>query len=283
MVHIESKLLGIMVAVALCFAFFVIPPVHAGEPDQTIGGINPNHYVCVDEQNRVVDLDSDAVTVNSDGTATFDPDKTVDLDDLKGECKEKEDELNENLTVTLVRQSRVEGFVVEFHLDPGAPGGWRGVFSRDVPVVIFGPGFEVFQGSDKDGSFYFDNLGAGPVTFNLRLPPDAHAINPNVTVVTNGFFNTTSGIYLGFYRGDMPGPDFETIVSPDGVPLAPANFTFEDLEGSNDALNDLTGMPNVGGVLSTQPSIYTISLAVVVLLALPIAGVLKLRRARFKD
>jgi hypothetical protein len=67
------------------------------------------------------------------------------------------------------------------------------------------------------------------------------------------------------------------------VPLAPANFTFEDLEGSNDALNDLTGMPNVGGVLSTQPSIYTISLAVVVLLALPIAGVLKLRRARFKD
>jgi hypothetical protein len=148
-----------------------------------------------------------------------------------------------------------------------------------VPVVISGPGFEVAKGSDKDGSFYFDNLGAGPVTFNLRLPPDAHPINPNVTVVTNGFFNTTSGIYLAFYRGDVA-PDIETIITPDGVPLPPANFTFEDLEGSNDFLNDLTGMPNVGGVLPRQTSIFSTILAVIVLIALPIAGVLKLRRSR---
>ena len=283
MAHFYGKPFGIIVAGALLLAFVFTSPTQAGEPDKTVGGINPNHYVCVDSENKVVDLDNDAVTVNSDGTATFDEDKTVDLNKLKGECKDKEDELNENLSIELVRQSRVEGYVVEFHSDPSAPGGWRGVFSRDVPVVLSGPGFEVFKGSDKDGSFYFDNLGAGPITFNLRLPPDAHSINPNVTVVTNGFFNTTSGIYLGFYRGDMLPPDITTIVTPDGVPLPAANFTFEDLEGSNDSLSDLTGMPSVGGVLPRQLSIYTVALAVIILVVLPVAGVLKIRRTRSEN
>jgi hypothetical protein len=266
-----------MAALALLLTFVIPTPGQAGDPDKTIGGINPNLYVCMDSEGKVVDVDHDAVTGDGD-SVVYDPEKTVDLNKLKDECKEKEDELNIDLRVDLAHQSRVEGFVVEFHPDPAAPGGWRGVFSRDVPVVISGPGFEAFKASDKDGSFFFDNLGAGPVTFNLRLPPDAHALNPNVTVVTNSFLNTTSGIYLGFYRGDMQPPDVTTITSPDGVPLAPANFTFEDLEGSDDTLNDLTGMPSVGGVLPRQISLVSVVLAVILVIVLPAAGLLKLRR-----
>ncbi len=279
MKRLYRRSFGIIVAVALFLPTFFATPTLAGEPDKTVGGINPNHYVCVDSENKIVDLDSDAFSGEGD-TAIFDEDITVDLDELEEECEEAEDELDENLTITLIRQSRVEGYVVEFHQDPSAVGGWQGVFSRDVPVVISGPGFEVFKASEKDGSYYFDNLGAGPVTFNLRLPADAHALNPNVTVVINGFFNTTSGIYLGFYRGEMSPPDITVIAAPDGVPLPPANFTFEDLEGSDDSLENLTGMPSVGGVLPRRQSLYIIGLAIALLVILPLAGVLKLQRPR---
>ncbi len=282
MTHFYSKSLGLVVAFALLLTLIVVTPIYAGDPDKTVGGVDVTHYVCVDSQHRVVDLDNDAATLNSDGTLTYDPEKTVDLEKLKGECKEAEDDFNENFTIELVQQSRIEGYVVEFHPDGGAPGGWRGVFSRDVPVVISGPGFEVFKGSEKDGFFYFDNLGAGPVTFNLRLPPDAHPINPNITVVTNGFALVTTQIYLGFYRGDMTSPDAETIAAPDGIPLPPGNYTFEDCEvyASDSDTCTYTGMPSVGGVLPKQTSIFSVALAVILLIALPLAGVVKLRRSR---
>jgi hypothetical protein len=281
MTHFYYRRLGVGVVFTLILTLFLVTPTWAGDPDTTVGGINPNHYVCLTEDNKVVDLENDAVTVSDDDTVTFDPDKTVDLNKLKDECKDEEDERDEDLKVDVARQSRLEGYVFEFHPDPSAPGGWLGVRSQDVPVVITGPGFEVFKGSDKDGSFYFDNLGAGPVTFNLRLPADAHALNPNITVWTDGFLTVTSGIYLAFYRGDMPPPDLEAIQSPDGVPLPPANFTFENVDGSGTfSLNELTGMPSVGGVLAKQPSIFTIGLALVIVVALPIVGILKLRRAR---
>jgi hypothetical protein len=279
MTQFYIKSAGFTIAVALCLTFISDQPAWAGEPDKTIGGINPNHYACVDSNDNIVDLDNDAFEGDGD-TATFDEDIEVDLDDLKGECKDAEDDLDEDLTVTLIRQSRVEGYVVEFHQDPSAPTGWQGVFSRDVPVVISGPGFEVFKGSEKDGSYYFDKLGAGPVTFNLRLPADAHALNPNVTVITTGFYNTTSGIYLGFYRGDMSPPDITIVGAPDGVPLPPANFTFDLEDSDGDSLSDLTGMPSVGGVLPPQQPFYIIALAIILLVILPLAGVLKLRRNR---
>jgi hypothetical protein len=280
MAHSVGKPLGVVVALALLLTFMVTPPIKAGDPDKTIGGINPNHYVCVNSEGEIVDLDNDAID-GEGSSATFDLDKTIDLDELEEEC----DEQGEDFEVELIRRSRLEGYVVEFHLDPGAPGGWRGVFSRDVPVFITGPGFEVFKGSDKDGSFYFDNLGAGPVTFNLRLPPDAHQINPNVTVVTDGLPNTTSGIYLGFYRGEVAPPDVEALVAPDGVPLPPANFIFDEFIASDtDPFSGVvSGMPDVGGVLPRQPSIYTIALAVVVLVTLSVAGVLKLRQTRSEN
>lgn len=284
MAHFYHKPFDIIVAGALFLTLVFTPPTQAGDPDKTVGGVDPNHYVCVDDNHLVVDLESDAAT-ESGGTLFFDLTKTVNLEELKEECEEAEDDFNENLSIELVQQSRVEGYVIEFHPDPSAPGGWRGVFSRDVPVVLSGPGFEVFKGSEKDGFFYFDRLGAGPVTFNLRLPPDAHPINPNITVVTNGFALVTTRIYLGFYRGDMPAPDPEAIAAPDGIQLPPGNYTFEDCEFSADNPDECTstGMPSVGGVLPQQPSIYTIALAVVILVMLPVAGVLKIRRARSEN
>jgi hypothetical protein len=279
MTQFRNKSAGIIVALALSLTFVFAPPVIAGDPDKTIGGIDVNHYVCAADDHKVVDLDSDAVS-DEGGTLFFDPDKTVDLEKLKGECEEAEEALDINLSVELVRQTRIEGYVYEFHPDPAAPGGWRGVPSSDVLVIASGPGFEIFWASEKDGFFYFDNLGAGPVTFNLRLPPDAHSINPNVTVVTDGFADVTSGVYLAFYRGDMSPPDVSVIVAPNGVPLPPANFTFEAVEGGDHDLSNLTGMPSVGGVLPSRQSIYITALAFVLLIILPAAGVLKLRRTR---
>jgi hypothetical protein len=282
MAYFYRKLLALSLAITLLLTLVFTSVTHAGDPDKTVGGVDVNHYVCASADHLVVDLENDAF--EGEGTElTFDSEIQVDLEKLKGECEEAEDDFNENFTIEPVQQSRLEGLVVEFHQDPGAPGGWRGVFSQDVPVVIIGPGFEAFKASEKDGSFYFDFLGAGPVTFNLRLPGDAHPINPNVTVVTDGFNDVTSGIYLGFYRGDMPPPDIETIVSPDGVPLPPANFTFEVEEGSDDPLANLTGMPSVGGVLPRQTSLFSVALAVILLITLPAAGILTLRRSRSEN
>lgn len=280
MTQFYGKSAGIIVAVALLLATVLATPALAGDPDKTVGGIDVNHYVCAAENHLVVDLDSDAAT-ESDGTLFFDRTKTVNLEELKEECEEAEEALDINLTVEPVRQTRIEGYVYEFHPDPSATGGWRGAPSRDVPVIASGPGFEIFWGSEDDGFFYFDNLGAGPVTLNLRLPPDAHPINPNVTVVTDGFAEITSGVYLGFYRGDMPPPDTAAILAPNGAPLPPANFTFDITEEGGDvSLTNLTGMPSVGGVLSPRQSLYITALAIVLLIVLPVAGVLKLRRTR---
>jgi hypothetical protein len=287
MAHLYGRPLGIIGAVALVLTLVFTSPAQAGEPDKTVGGVDVNHYVCAAADHRIVDLENDAFSSTSDigGLLTFDPDKTVDLEKLKDECKEAEDDYNLNFNIEAVQQSRVEGYVIEFHPDPSAPGGWLGVFSRDVPVVIFGPGFEVSKGSEKDGFFYFDSLGAGPVTFNLRLPPDAHPINPNITVVTNGFALVTTRIYLGFYRGDGPAPDPEAIVSPDSVQLPPGNYTFEDCQAdsSDSTTCSYTGMPSVGGVLPRQTSLFSIVLAVILVITLPAAGILTLRRSRFEN
>lgn len=277
MAYSKRKSVSVMAALALLLTFVITSPSQAGDPDKTIGGINPNHYVCVNDKGEIIDLDNDAVSGDGD-SVSFDLEKTIDLNKLEEECDDADNETEGDFDLELIRRSRLEGYVVEYHPDPGAPGGWRGVFSRDVPVFMTGPGFEVFKGSDKDGSFYFDNLGAGPVTFNLRLPADAHPTNPNVTVVTDGLPNTTSGIYLGFYRGDVPPPDVEGLTGPDGVPLPLANYTYDFAESDADSFYEGSGMPSVGGVLPRQISLVSIVLAVVLLIALPTAGVLKVCR-----
>lgn len=279
MTHLYNRFLGLGVALAFLLTFVMANPAYAGDPDKTVGGIDVNHYVCVTDDHLVVDLDNDAAT-ESNGTLYYDRTKTVNFEKLKEECKEAEEFFDINLSLEPVRQTRIEGYVYEFHPDPSAPGGWRGVASRDVPVVASGPGFEIFWGSEDNGFFYFDYLGAGPITFNLRLPPDAHQINPNVTIITDGFADVTSGIYLGFYRGEMPPPDLTTISAPDGVPLPPANFTFDLTEEEDASLANVTGMPSVGGVLPRETSIFSIALAVILLIALPLAGAVRIRRSR---
>lgn len=248
-------------------------PARAGDPDKTVGGIDPNHYICATSDHLFIDFDSDAF--NSDGT--LNPDLEVDLEQLKDDCAHFRDEFGAR--VELFRQSRIEGYVFEFHPDPNASGGWLGVASRDVPVVVSGPGFEVFKGSEKDGSYYFDYLGAGPVTLNLRLPPDAHPLNPNITVTTSGF-NEKTVVPLGFYRGDTPPEDITALRLPAGVTsssvLPEGDMIYEDVKL-------MMGMPAVGGVLPPGRPLATVALAIIVLAVLPAAGILKLRQRRSNE
>jgi hypothetical protein len=282
----EQMFMKTIVAVLGCaflLAVVTLTPARAGDPDKTVGGVDPNHYICATADHLFIDFDSDAF--NPDGT--LNPDLEVDLEQLEDDCDRFRDSLGAR--VEFFRQTRIEGFVFEYHPDPNAPGGWQAVASRDVLVVASGPGFEIFWGSEKDGFYYFDYLGAGPVTLNLRLPPDAHPLNPNITVVTTGFSQKWI-IPLGFYRGDTPPDDVEALRLPAGVTslslLIPGDTIYEDpfllVDNTTGRIVE-GGMPNVGGILPSDQSVSTIVLAVVVLMVLPTAGILKLRQRRSKE
>ncbi|MBN1218541.1 MAG: hypothetical protein JXM69_06425 [Anaerolineae bacterium] len=258
-------------------------PARAGDPDDTVGPANPNHLVCVEEGTHLwVDMDNDAF----DYTGTYDPDAEVDAERLKKECEETEELLRSwgihiRLTVEYFRQTRVEGYVFEFHQDPNGPGGWTAVRSQSVPVVASGPGFEVIWSSEKDGLYFFDTFGAGPITLNLRLPPDAHPINPDIIVMSRGFDETWE-VDLAFYRGDIPPQDVEELRLPaDHIRhrLIPGDTIIE----IDEETGEFNYLPNVGGVLPQGTSRATIALAAVVLIALPAVGILKLRKKRAED
>jgi hypothetical protein len=267
----------------LCWLGLVnITPAQAGDPDKTVGPGDPTHLVCVEKNSHLfVDLDSDAFSYSG----VYNPDIKVDPERVKSDCKEAEKLLKSNghqieLVVEYGRQSRIEGFVFEFHPDPAAPGGWLAVPSQSVPVVASGPGFEVFWGSEKDGSFYFNNLGEGPVTLNLRLPPDAHSINPNITIMSDGFVQTWK-VQLAFYRGDVPPDDFEALRLPLGYAynaLIPGD-TIIDI----DKYGGYSYMPSVGGILPPNRPISILVLAGMVLITLPTVGFIALRRKRAED
>ena len=250
-------------------------PALAGDPDDTIGGINPNYYVCVDEDDGdLIDLDSDAVDIEGD-TIIFNPDNDdVDLAELERDCDDEDGEL------TLFRQTRIEGYVYEFHpKDPRNPAEseWFATPSRDVLVVATGISFEIFWASEDNGFFYFDNLGAGPITLNLRLPPDARPLNPDVVIESTSFKETWTA-RLGFYRGDVGPEDIAELRTPDGSPLPLGDTRYEGtVEGG------ITSMPNVGGVLPQDPSLATLILAAVVLVVLPVVSFFKLQQNRFID
>jgi hypothetical protein len=176
------------------------------------------------------------------------------------------------------RQTRIEGYVFEFHPDPNSTGGWMAVRSRDVPIFATGPSFEVMAGSEKDGFYHFNNFGAGPITLNLRLPPDAHPINPNITVMSTSFDEAWE-VDLGFYRGDIPPEDIEALRLPADHrrgALLPADTLIE--------MDEKTGlisyMPSVGEVLPPSQSFSILVLAGAILVILPIAGILTLQRKR---
>jgi hypothetical protein len=262
-------------------------PVQAGDPDDTIGPPNNNLLVCATADHLVFPLDSDAFGGEVDGEATslseFDPDKKVDAQRLENDCEEADELLKDigldfNLRVEYLRQTRIEGYVFEFHPNPGAPGGWMAVPSRDVPVVASGPGFEIVWGSEKDGQYFFDYLGAGPITLNLRLPPGAHPINPDIIVMSRSFLDTWD-VDLGFYRGDYPPPHVDEISLPPEYPrskLVPADTIIEVDEDTG----QIVMMPNVGGVLPLEQPVATITLAALLLIILPAAGIHRVRRQR---
>lgn len=269
------------IILALLLIGYVVSPAQAGDPDDTIGPVNPNLFFCLDDEGFVVSVDSDASggAIDSEGTRlSFDETVEVDLDQLKEDCEEAEDALNINLRVDLLRQTDIEGVVYEFYRDPGRSrpgvGVWMGTPARDVLVVATGITFEIFWGSEKDGSYFFRNLGAGPITLNLRLPPDAHPINPNITIMSTSFAETWR-VPLGFYRGDEAPGEFDTFILPTGEVLPAANTLFDDV-GLDGSL--LGGMPNVGGVLPKEGSAALLLVAGLVLLLLPIAGIAKLKR-----
>ncbi len=274
----KFKMFLLLLAVLFLPALATTTPVQAGEPDDTIGPPNNNLLECYNESTgESIELENDAF--DAGGGTIFNPDLEVDVEQLEKECEEYGEDRDIKTGLRYVQATRIEGYVFEFHPNPAAPGGWMAAPSRDVPVAASGPGFEIVWGSEKDGLYFFDDLGAGPVTLNLRLPPGAHPINPNITVMSRSFFETWD-VDLAFYRGDMPPPEnVDELVLPANYPrsrLIPADTIIEIDEDTGQT----TYMPNVGGVLPLEQPLATIALAAIVLIALPTAGILTLRRKR---
>jgi len=299
------------------FAFLLVAsnffPVQAGEPTGKVGPINPTMFRCVDEDDdgKLIELPqitdmvkNDPSTENSRCTSTTDSDFGFDTKDgpqlagfiegLKDECE------GEGGILEPIADTRIEGYVYEFHPDINNPGEWFPVPSRDVPVIAKGIDFEVFWGTGEDGYYYFPNgMGAGPIIVTLRLPPDAHVINPNVVINSTGLEETWT-VFLGFYRGDMEPPDVTQLRTPDGNFLPFTTLT--DLEilsqcgymnlpiVAKEVLPELpppgapgdgtVEMPNVGGILTQDRPGAITALAVTLAILLPTAGLFKLGQRR---
>ena len=264
-------------ATLLLLGTILIMPVQAGEPDWTIQPGDKNFLVCANPAHLVFPIDSDAFVSGGEVTEfDFDPDKDVDAKRLETDCEDINDRYEDELSVEFLQQTRIEGYVFEFHPNPDAPGGWMAVPSRDVPVVASGPGFEIVWGSEKDGQYFFNNFGAGPIALDLRLPRDAHPINPNIIVMSRSFSEIWT-VDLAFYRGDYPPPNVEEISLPPQYPrskLVPADTIIE----VDEETGQIVEMPNVGGVLPLDQPVATIALATLVLIILPTAGILTVRR-----
>jgi hypothetical protein len=269
-----------LLALLLLPEFIFITPVQAGDPDWTIGPPNPNLLECYDKSTGdYIELPSDAF--DQGGGSIFNPDLNIDVQRLERECKEYGEARGIKTGIRFVQQTRIEGYVFEFHPNPDAPGGWMASRSRDVPVVASGPGFEIVWGSEKDGLYFFDNLGAGPVTLNLRLPPDAHPINPNITVMSTSFVEVWE-VDLAFYRGNYPPPNVEDIILTPDHPRGKL-VAGDTIIETDEETGQITYMPNVGGVLPLNQPVAVITLAALVLIILPAAGVLTVRRKRTEN
>jgi hypothetical protein len=69
-----------------------------------------------------------------------------------------------------------------------------------IGVVLEGGGWALETVSEADGSYIFQSLGRGQATLNLRLPEDATAVNPDLSVYTG--HNLDLNVNLGYYTGD---------------------------------------------------------------------------------
>jgi hypothetical protein len=157
-----------------------------------------------------IDLFECVVTKNEDGSDKK-PWETVSIDKDREEIKKKsvgktQDDINAleeacsrkergRSKLIPIAKTKIEGYVYEFHPeDPDNPATseWFAVPSRDVPVIAEGVTFEIFWGSEPDGYFYFykTRFGKGPIILNLRLPEDAHQVNPNIVIESTGLDET---------------------------------------------------------------------------------------------
>ncbi|MEM7348171.1 MAG: hypothetical protein AAF485_28405, partial [Chloroflexota bacterium] len=263
-----------LVGLVIVHTFITVSTTQAGDPDDIIGPANPNLYVCTSGHD-IVSTNADAF----DGEI-FDPTKTVDLEALKTECNAAISS-GIDATVEFLKQTRIEGIVYEYYpVDPDNPAEseWVATPSFSVPVFAKGVSFEIFWGSDKDGNYYFDHLGAGPIVLNLKLPEDAHAINPNIVVESNGF-NQVWNVPLGFYRGDVGPADVLALQVPTGGGLPIGSTRYNAVVGPN----NLASMPDAGGILPQDQPIYVIVLAAMVLVVLPVAGIYSVRKKSAED
>jgi hypothetical protein len=164
--------------------------------------------------------------------------------------------------------SSIVGYVYEY--TAGTPQGTKG-----IGVTLTGCSWTATWGTDDNGYFYFDNLGQGGAYVNLQLPPNGHAINPNVLVRTSGMTDTYT-VYMGFYRGDTaPAGPFKT---PGGFLLSGMSEPGGTLPPDNSAYG--VQLPGVGG---TFPDSYlVIGLSALLLLLLPVAGLARLTRGRLQ-
>lgn len=289
-------------------------PVHAGEPTGEIGPMDPSMFRCIDkddgsfllEKQLIETLSIDSVVISQERIANtctndvdfdygFDP---TDAAQFKAYLREFERDCDElGGRVIRITETRIEGFVYEFHpRDPenAETTEWIGVPSKDVLVTAKGINFEIFWGSDDNGAYFFRDLGAGPILLNLQLPPDAHMLNPNVYIDSNGL-DEVQKADLAFYRGDFEPPDPTLLITPEGAALSVLSLdNIEDLSrcGYTDLPAvvesyepppseegaDAPAMPDVGGVLPANRPTAIIALAAIMLVMLPLAGLWQIRR-----
>jgi len=165
----------------------------------------------------------------------------------------------------VANSSSIVGYVYDY--STGGP-----VPIKDLGVKLTGCSWSAVWGTDDNGYFFFNNLGEGPAYVNLQLPPNGHAINPNVLVNTSGMTDTYT-VYLGFYVGDQP--PLGELKTPDGRSLTGINeITVTELPDSTSG----AVMPDVGGVF--PDSYLIIGLSAVFLVSLPMAGMSHLVRRR---
>lgn len=316
------KRLSLILISALFLIGFSLIPAQAGEPTGEIGPIEPTMFRCVDDEGNFIGqfgvfedifIEEDFISFvqltntcfDDDIEITYDIDTTkVDefqdyLDDYEDICRSEDGKL------VPVRDTRIEGFVYEFNpVDPENPETtpWIGRPIKDVKVTATGITFDIFWGTDDNGYYYFDNLGAGPILIDLELPPNGNVINPNVLVKSTGTLEIFKDVNIGFYWGDYG--DFEPqesqLVTPDGLPIP--FLTLEDVEelsacGYDDLptvvdslepplvelLESDPGMPDVGGVLDQNQPLSITLLAIALFILLPLGGFLALRRHRSNE
>jgi hypothetical protein len=161
-------------------------------------------------------------------------------------------------------ESVIDGFVYDF--STGIPKGVKG-----IGVTLTGCSWSAQWSTDDNGHFFFNNLGQGTAHVKMQLPPDGHAVNPDVVVETSGEDDTTT-VFLGFYRGNtVPVATFRT---PEDQMLTGVVETPEPGATPSDGV----AIPSVGGDF---PDPYHESwLSAALLLVLPAAGLMAVARRR---